>query len=177
MENKRKIILFIAQSLDGYIATKDDSLEWLFKVEGKGDNGFSQFIDPIDTVLMGKKTYKWIMEQNKDEYPYSEKTSYVFLNKKQKNTKDVKFIYQDIVNFTQNLKSEADKDIWMVGGGNLLYTFLRENLIDELIITVAPVILGEGIPLFKVGNYHLDLTLLGTQNFNQFVQLHYKVNK
>lgn len=177
MKNQRKLVLFIAESLDGYIATKNDSLDWLFKVEGEEDNGYTQFIESVDTVLFGRRTYDWVMEQEKGKYPYLDQTSYVFSRTPLEDTEDVKFIHQDIVNFTKNIKAEVGKDIWIVGGGELLYTFLKEKLVDELIITVAPVILGEGIPLFKAGDYRLDLTLLSTQTFNQFVQLHYKVNK
>jgi dihydrofolate reductase len=64
MPAKRKVILFIASSLDGYIATEEESLDWLMRVEGEGDNGFSEFYDTVDTVLMGKKTYDWVMRQD-----------------------------------------------------------------------------------------------------------------
>lgn len=177
MKKQRKLVLFIAQSLDGYIATKDDSLEWLFKVEGEGDNGYSEFFETIDTVLMGKRTYDWIMEQEKGQYPYSDKNSYVFSRSSVTDTKDVTFINEDIVGFTNHLKKEEGKDIWIVGGGDILHTFLKEKLVDELIVTVAPTIIGEGIPLFKPDDYQLDLSLRGTRTFNQFVELHYTVNR
>ncbi|WP_338322965.1 hypothetical protein [Oceanobacillus halophilus] len=61
MDKKRKLLLFIASSLDGYIAAKDESLEWLYNVDGEGDNGFSEFYDTVDTVLLGKRTYDWVM--------------------------------------------------------------------------------------------------------------------
>ena len=64
MPAKRKVVLFIASSLDGYIATEEESLDWLMRVEGEGDNGFSEFYDTVDTVLMGKKTYDWVMRQD-----------------------------------------------------------------------------------------------------------------
>ncbi|WP_153723168.1 dihydrofolate reductase family protein [Sporosarcina cascadiensis] len=177
MKKQRKLVLFIAQSLDGYIATKDDSLDWLFKVEGEGDNGYSKFFETVDTVLMGKRTYDWVMEQEKGQFPYSNKDSYVFSRSSIKDTKDVTFVNGDIVDFTNNLKKEDGKDIWIVGGGDILYTFIKEKLVDDLIVTVAPIIIGEGIPLFKAGDYQLDLSLRGTRTFNQFVELHYTVNK
>ncbi|GKV64345.1 MULTISPECIES: dihydrofolate reductase family protein [unclassified Sporosarcina] len=177
MKKQRKLVLFIAQSLDGYIATKDDSLDWLFKVEGEGDNGYSKFFKTVDTVLMGKRTYDWVMEQEKGQFPYSNKDSYVFSRSSITNTKDVTFVNGDIVDFTNNLKKEDGKDIWIVGGGDILYTFIKEKLVDDLIVTVAPIIIGEGIPLFKAGDYQLDLSLRGTRTFNQFVELHYTVNK
>ncbi|WP_313235627.1 dihydrofolate reductase family protein [Sporosarcina ureae] len=177
MKKQRKLVLFIAQSLDGYIATKDDSLDWLFEVEGEGDNGYSEFSETIDTVLMGKRTYDWIMEQEQGQFPYTNKNSYVFTRSSVTDTKDVTFINEDIVDFISNLKKEEGKDIWIVGGGDILHTFLKEKLVDELIVTIAPTIIGEGIPLFKPDNYKLDLSLRSTRTFNQFVELHYTVNE
>ena len=69
MTNQRKVVLFIATSLDGYIATENDSLEWLFKVEGEGDNGYSDFYDTVDTVIMGRRTYDWLLEQEIGKLP------------------------------------------------------------------------------------------------------------
>lgn len=177
MKKQRKIVLFIAQSLDGYIATKNDSLDWLFKVEGEGDNGYSEFFETVDTILIGKRTYDWVMEQEKGQFPYQNKDCYVFSRTPLEDTKNVKFINEDIVEFADNLKKEEGENIWIVGGGDILHTFLKEKLIDELIVTVAPTIIGEGIPLFKAGDYQLDLSLIGTRTFNQFVELHYIVNK
>ena len=77
--SQRKLVLFIAQSLDGYIATKEESLEWLFKVEGEGDNGYSEFLATIDTIFMGKRTYDWLMTEVKGDFPYKEQQCYVFL--------------------------------------------------------------------------------------------------
>lgn len=173
----RKIVLFIAQSLDGYIATKEDSLDWLFNVEGEGDNGYSEFIDTVDTILIGKRTYDWIMKHENGKFPYRNKKCYVFSRSAIQDSEHVKFVNEDIIRFTNNLKNEEGKSIWIVGGGDLLHTFLKEKLVDELILTVAPKIIGEGIPLFKAGNYQLDLSLKGTRTFNQFVELHYTVKK
>ncbi|WP_243292151.1 dihydrofolate reductase family protein [Bacillus sp. FJAT-47783] len=173
----RKIILFIAQSLDGYIATKEDSLDWLFNVEGEGDNGYSEFIDTVDTILIGKRTYDWIMKHENGKFPYRNKECYVFSRSAIQDTEHVKFVNGDIIRFTKSLKDAEGKNIWIVGGGDLLHTFLKEKLVDELILTVAPKIIGEGIPLFKAGDYQLDLSLKGTRTFNQFVELHYAIKK
>ncbi|MDW2879494.1 MULTISPECIES: dihydrofolate reductase family protein [Bacillaceae] len=177
MKNPRNIVLFIAQSLDGYIATKEDSLEWLFKVEGEGDNGYSEFYEEIDTIIMGKRTYDWIMKHEKGQFPYKNKDCYVFSRSQLEDTADVKFVNEDIVDFANSLKKEEGKNIWVVGGGELLHTFLKEELLDELFITIAPSIIGDGIPLFKSGDYQLDLKLKGTRTFNQFVEIHYTVKK
>lgn len=171
----RKLVLFIAPSLDGYIATKDESLEWLFNVEGEGDNGFSEFYQTVDTVLLGKRTYDWIMKQELKEFPYKNKECYVFTTSSMKNTNDVKVVHGDITTFVNELKKQDGKNIWLVGGGELLHTFLQENLVDELIITIAPTLIGKGIPLFREGDYQCNLSLKGIRTFNQFVELHYEV--
>lgn len=169
--------MFIATSLDGYIATKDDSLEWLFKVEGEGDNGYSEFYETIDTVLMGKKTYDWIIKHETGEFPYKGKECFVFTRSSIEDTGDVTFVSGDLVAFVNHLKKREGKNIWIVGGGDLLHTFFKEKLVDEFIVTVAPTIIGNGIPLFKEGDYQLELSLKGTRTFNQFVELHYEGKK
>lgn len=173
MSKKRKIILFIATSLDGYIATKNESLEWLFKVEGKGDNGYSEFYDTVDTILMGRRTYDWIIKHETGDFPYKNKECYVFSRSANDDNEFVKFINEDIVEFTNKLKNEEGKNIWIVGGGELLQSFLKERLVDELIITVAPTIIGNGISLFKEDDTQSELSLKSIRRFNQFVELHY----
>lgn len=175
IDNKRNLVLFIASSLDGYIATKDESLEWLFDVEGEGDNGFSEFYDTVDTVLLGKRTYDWLMKQDIEEFPYKNKACYVFTRSSIEDTADITFVNDDITQFVDKLKSTVGKNIWIVGGRQLLHSFIP--LVDEIIITVAPKIIGSGVPLFREGDYKLDLTLKGMRNFNQFVELHYLVKK
>jgi len=175
--DERKLVLYIAQSLDGYIATKDDSLEWLFHVEGEGDNGYSDFYETVDTILIGNRTYDWIMDYEKGNFPYKGKECYVFSRTSKENTEYVQFVQGDILPFVNNLKDQSGKKIWMVGGGNLLHSFLEKNLVDELIVTIAPTVIGDGIPLFKAGDYKLNLDLKGTRTFNQFVELQYEVKK
>lgn len=177
MSNNRKMILYIATSLDGYIATEDESLEWLFTVEGEGDNGYSEFYETVDTILMGNKTYEWIMRHETGEFPYKNKECFVFTRSSIEDTEDVKFTNEDVVSVTNKLRNQEGRNIWIVGGGELLQSFMKEKLVDEVILTVAPAIIGKGIPLFKRGDYQLDLTLLGIRNFNQFVELRYSVKK
>jgi dihydrofolate reductase len=105
------------------------------------------------------------------------KESYVFTKSERPAVDNIKFVHPDILSFIQELKDQAGKNIWVVGGGRLIYHFLKNNLIDEMIVTVAPVILGKGIPLFREGDYSLKLSLENVRKFNQFVALHYKVVK
>lgn len=174
----RNVVLFIASSIDGYIATQDESLEWLFRVKGEGDNGYSVFYETIDTVLMGRRTYHWILRRVQDGFPYESKECYVFTRSTFKDTKHVTFVKEDIPGFVNRLKQqEGKKNIWLVGGGELARFFLQEKLIDEIILTLAPTILGKGISLVKEADLSLDLWLKEVKRFHQFVQLHYLCKK
>ncbi|MHB1405002.1 MAG: dihydrofolate reductase family protein [Desulfitobacteriaceae bacterium] len=172
MNEHRKVILFIATSLDGYIATESGDINWLNSVQGEGDNGLAEFYKTIDTVIMGKTTYDHVLTLVED-FPHSDRKCYVFSNSKTGNDKYVEFIKGDVVKFTRNLQYQNGINIWLVGGAGLLNQFLKENLIDEFIITVAPVVLGNGIPLFKKDNPEFKLSLQGCRRFGEFVQLHY----
>lgn len=169
----RKVIVFIATSLDGYIATEDDSLDWLFKVEGEGDNGYSEFYSTIDTIILGRRTYDWIMSVEKDNFPYQNKKCYVFSKSTHESNDNVEFVEGDIVKFINTIKAVEGGNIWIVGGGNLLSNVLKENLVDELIITIAPTIIGKGIPLFNKQDLEIELELKSIRRFNQFAELHY----
>lgn len=171
---KRNVVLYIAESLDGFIATKDDSLEWLLSVEGEGDNGFAEFYDSMDTVIMGRKTYDWIMEHENGKFPYHGKQCFVFSKNQKEDTENVKFINKDIVEFIQNLKTETGSKIWLVGGTQLIKAFQKANLIEEYIVSIAPALIGDGKPLFSSGmkeNLHLERV----RTFGQFVELTYSV--
>lgn len=109
--NQRKLVLFIALSLDGYIATKEYSLDWLFAVEGEGDNGFSKFYDTVETILIGRKTYDWIMDVEKDDFPYKGKECFVFSRTKKDDNKHVTFINDDVVQLVKNLKNKSGNNI------------------------------------------------------------------
>lgn len=173
----RKVVLFIAASLDGYIARNDETLDWLFEVEGEGDNGYSAFYETVDTVIMGRRTFDWVINHVNEEFPYKGKECFVFSREKQNENKDVKFVSDNIIPFTDKLKEQKGKSIWLVGGGDLIHSFLKEKLVDELIITVAPVLLGTGISLFKENDLEQQLELKGIKSFNQFVEMHYIVKR
>lgn len=175
--SQRKLVLYIASSLDGYIATDEHNLDWLFAVEGEGDNGYAKFYNTVDTILIGRVTYDWIMEHEKGDFPYKGKECYVFSKTIKEDSQHVKFISNDVAKFTNDIKNQNGKNIWLVGGGNLLNTFIKEQLVDEIIINIAPVLLGKGIPLFSNNSIQTDLMLRNINRYNQFVELHYEVVK
>lgn len=177
MNGTRRVVLFIAATLDGYIATEDDSLEWLFKVEGEGDNGISEFYSTVDTVIMGKRTYDWLLAQELGAFPYGDSDCYVYTHSDIPDDENVKFMDGNVAELISGLQKESGGNIWIMGGGRLIHSFLKEGLIDEITVTVAPVILGKGIPLFKSGDYQFELKFKGSRAFNQFVELNYAVNR
>lgn len=144
-------MLYIATFIDGYIARTDGSIDWLedprYALENE-DYGYYDFIKSIDTTLMGNKTYQQVLGFNVP-FPYPDTSNYVF-TKIPVNKRDeyVEFVSGDIIEFTQNLKQMEGKDIWLIGGGQLNSAFLDNELIDEIILNIIPVTLGEGIPLF-----------------------------
>lgn len=176
MEDKRKIVCYIAESLDGYIATEDDSLDWLFQVEGEGDAGYAEFMETIDTVVMGRRTYEWVMEMEKGEYPYSGLQSYVYSHTSPDSSPpEVEFTDMEIPIFVEKLKSSPGKNIWVIGGSKLLAGFLEAGLIDEFIISIAPVTIGSGIPLFQQSFATTQYKLKDVKRYGEFAQLHYEL--
>ena len=105
----RKVVLYIGVSLDGYIATKDDSLEWLLNTQGCGDNGFGAFYDSVETIIMGKRTYDWIMEQENGRFPYIGKECYVYSTRRMDDTAYVKFTSQSPEKLFAGLKKECTR--------------------------------------------------------------------
>jgi len=151
----RQVILYIAASLDNYIARRDGNVDWLSSPEfliPDEDYGYNNFYPTIDTTLMGNSTYRFILDQDVP-FPYPDKTNYVFSHSaKNRDTEFVRFISQDPVDFVRQLKQETGEDIWLVGGGQINTILLNKDLIDKIILTIFPLTLGEGIPLFQ-GKY------------------------
>lgn len=140
----RKVILFIASSLDGYIARTSGSVDWLFTDQ---DYGYTDFLAGVDTILMGRRTYEQVLSFG--EYPYKDIQGYVFSKVRAGETDEhVTFISGDPAGFVEGLKSSTGKDIWLVGGAAVIQLFMVHDLIDEFMIFVHPIILGKGIPLF-----------------------------
>ncbi|WNB91206.1 dihydrofolate reductase family protein [Bacillus sp. NEB1478] len=171
----RKVVLFIAASLDGFIARENGEIDWLIESEGgEGDNGFKEFYDSISTVIMGNSTYKHILVLS-EHFPYANKEVYVFTSKSQEiNPPEFQYYSGSASKLINELrKKDQPGDIWLVGGANLAETFFKENLIDELILTYIPVVLGRGISLFNEHTPEKSLNLKSVKTFNQFVTLHY----
>jgi dihydrofolate reductase len=149
-ENKPRVKLYIACSLDGFIAREDGSIDWLTEYENnpETDYGYSEFYASIGTVLMGRKTYEQVLSFG--DWPYAEKRTCVFTGQKEplRREKGVEFVSGNVGEFMRRLKENTDENIWLVGGSQLIKAFLEEDLVEDLIVFIVPIILGGGIPLF-----------------------------
>ncbi|GGB04008.1 dihydrofolate reductase [Macrococcus hajekii] len=172
-----EVIAYLAMSIDGFIATTDNQVDWLEAAEGSGDNGYSEFYSSIGKVVMGRQTFDWILHHT-DVYPYSDKQSYILTHENRMDTANIHFINKDIKLLINELKS-SEGNVWIVGGGQIVTMLTQLGLIDRYILTIAPIILGEGVPLFIDGTYRKPLELIDSKVYKQFVQLTYvkTVNK
>lgn len=171
----RKIILYSAASLDQFIARKDGAIDWLFTDQ---DYGFHQFFDSVDTTLMGNKTYQQVLTFG-GEFPYKGKENYVFSrNNDLKDNENVHFISENINELITDLKSQSGKDIWLIGGGEINSLFFKNGWIDNIILSIHPIWLGEGLPLFPNFIKQQNLLLKSSKAFDSgLLQLEYAVKK
>jgi dihydrofolate reductase len=174
MAKERKVISYIAMSLDGYIAKPDGDISFLSKVEKAGeDYGYSDFIKTIDTIIVGRKTFDKILSLG-FEYPGHDKDIYVITRNVKQGNGRIKYYSGSLNNLISELKNKQGINIFCDGGSEIINELLHDNLIDEFIISIIPLILGEGISLFKNGTPQLNLKLLNCENFDSgLVQLHY----
>ena len=173
----RKIIVNLATSADGYIARLDDDIEWLTsRPAPKGFYGMGTFTKSIDAKVIGRKTYDISVQLGAH---FDTKTPHYVFSRQAPPTvvpAGVEFVTGSIAAFAQRVKSQPGKNIWMMGGGEVIASFLDEGAIDEVIISVVPVFIGEGIPLLARRHRHTPLRLLSAKPFpDGVVQLHYRV--
>lgn len=171
----RKVILYIATSLDGYIAKANDDISFLSIVEQEGqDYGYSDFIKTVDAVIVGRRTYDKVISMGFD-FPHTDKDSYIITRAPRPNIGSVKFYSGDLKLLVDKLKSEDGKNIFCDGGAEIVNELLKANLIDEFIISVIPILLGNGIKLFRDKRLEQKLELVSVKSFDKgLTQLHYK---
>ncbi len=164
-----KTVLYIATSLDGFIARPDGSLDWLTSVPSPdtGDYGYAAFLERIGTTIMGRLTYDEIIGFGV-EWPYAGLDTYVATKNSalKIQSPDTYLLTEDLREFVTELKRKAKNDIWLVGGGQLITAFINEGLLDKMIITIIPKIIGEGIPLFAGLSGETSWKLTETQSFD-----------
>lgn len=164
-------------SLDGYIAKPDDDLSFLSLVEMEGqDYGYSKFIKTIDTVIMGRKTYDWVMKQVK-VFPHSDLDSYIISRSPGQTIGKTKFYSGDLKELILALKKVKGKNIFIDGGAEIVNELLKEKLIDEFYISIIPILLGDGVRLFNTGFTEQKLKLITSEQFaTGLTQLRYTLD-
>lgn len=173
---ERKIIVYIAASLDGFIAKPNDDLGFLSIVEQEGeDYGYADFIKTIDTIIIGRKTYDWVMA-HVPEYAHADKVSYVITRTPKPSTGNTNFYTGNLKDLVTRLKNEPGKNIFCDGGAEIVHELLKEELVDEFIISIIPILVGDGTRLFKNGHPEQLMELVSVKHFEKgLVQLHYKL--
>jgi dihydrofolate reductase len=165
MPRKRRIIVYVATSADGFIARLDGSVDWLDRPHPKGNYGGAAFFRSIDTCILGRKTYDFSVSHGQPDF-FPGMKNYVFSRTlKQAAGAKVILVSEDVAAFAKRLRAEKGKDIWLVGGAELVAAFLDCGQVDEFIIHAIPVMIGEGIPLAAPRHRDLPLKLLASQKF------------
>jgi dihydrofolate reductase len=184
MVSKRRIIVYIAASADGFIARPDGSVDWLDRPRPKGNYGMGAFYKSIDTILWGRKTCDMALDfQRKGVAGSAFDTrvkNYVFTRSllQSRAPAGVEFVNEPIKASATRLRKKKGKDIWMMGGAGIIASFLDEGEIDEFMIHVIPKFIGEGIPLIAPGRRTVPLRLISCTKFTDgVVKLHYAVPK
>lgn len=184
MVRKRKIIVYIATSADGFIARLDGSVDWLDRPQPKGNYGMGIFYKSIDTILWGRKTCDMVLEFQKKGLAGSafdtRMKNYVFTRGRLPSAvpAGVQFVNEPVRTFAKRLRAQKGKNIWMMGGAGIIASFLDEQEIDEFMIHVIPTLIGEGIPLIAPRHRNVPLTLVSCTKFaDGVVKLHYAVSK
>ncbi|MDF3931797.1 dihydrofolate reductase family protein [Pseudomonas citronellolis] len=172
------LIYYVASSLDGYIARPDGSVDWLHGYDGQGDDhGYAAFYSGIDALLMGRGTYLWCLDSG--GWPYPDKPAIVLTRANQlpQAAPQVELLHLPPSEALASLEARGCQRVWLVGGGSLAGNCLAADLLDEVIVSIIPLLLGAGIPLFGIG-LERRLQLLEQRSFpSGIVQMRYQVIK
>ena len=177
MTNRRKVIVHIGTSADGYIARPDGDLEWLTsRPAPEGFYGMNAFMKSIDTKVLGRKTYEASLRMGAKFDPKNPHIVFSRYPPSAEVPSGVQFVNGAIGPFVRRLREQPGKDIWLMGGGEIIASFLDEQAIDEFVISVVPVFIGDGIPLIARRHRHVPLLLQSSEQFEDgLVQLRYAV--
>jgi dihydrofolate reductase len=171
----RKVILYIAMSLDGFIAKRDDDISFLSQVEKEGeDYGYTAFMESIDTVILGRKTYDKVISMGFELPYYGEREVYVLTRSSKPDSGTIHYYSGNLPKFIFRLKNKDGKHIYCDGGAETVQRLLQDDLIDEFTISIIPILLGDGIRLFGQSFPEQKLQLVNSESFEKgLVQLHY----
>jgi dihydrofolate reductase len=182
-----RVVFYTATSFNGYIATEDNSLDWLFEVGSPEDVDFHGFIAGIDVLVSGSTTYEWVYaHENLAEHPekwresYGDRPTFVFTSRTLPAPPgaDIRFVRGDVADHLDAILGAAGEgDVWVIGGGDLAGQFLDAGALDELQITITPVALAGGAPLFSRDIRSDRLELKSVEKHGQFAHLIFEISK
>lgn len=174
----RKVILYIAVSLDGYIADSNGSVDWLSGQDeaAEMEDTFTPFFSCVDTIIMGRNTYHQVVtELSPDQWPYESVVTYVLTHHPDMDdTENIRFRNMDAIRLVEELKKQPGRDIWICGGAETACPLIANNQIDIYHIAVIPVLLGNGIRLFSFNGQKVELELIETKQYNGIMELVYQ---
>lgn len=173
----RKVILYIAMSLDGYIADENGGVSWLSgqDPDGESEGTYPEFVRGIDTVIMGWETYHQVVtELSPDEWVYEDLMTYVITHREEMSSEKIRFVHESPSELMKKLKEADGKDIWICGGASIARQLMQEGMIDRFYISVIPVLLGAGVRLFSELPEEQKLRLMETRSYNGIVELRYE---
>lgn len=175
----RKLIYYVAASADGFIARPDGDIEWLTRFGSAADYGTAEFMKGIDTVIMGRSTWEFVQEHTRAGVdPYQGMETWVLTGTLEHAAGARILREEDIPAVVEELRGSAGKDVWLLGGGRSVAAFLDRGLLDEVIVHLMPVLLGEGIPLFGPARRDEALDLLDLERYQDgVVRLRYAVGQ
>lgn len=169
----RKIVLNVAMSLDGLIEGPNGEYDWCFDDQ---DYGMHEFLNRIDAIFYGRKSYEELMRASKTN-PFAEKQSFLF-SKSLPTSDEYQLVTGDLTSSVMEIKRSAGKDIWLFGGASLTASMMKENLVDELLLAVHPIILGKGKALFDMLDSRQTLKLMESKPYSSgLVSMHYSIHK
>ncbi len=173
----RKVVLFIAMSLDGYIADRNGGVNWLDGQDASAEteDAYAKFAKTIDTVIMGWKTYAQVTtELSPSQWVYDDFTSYVITHRETPSTEKIKFVSESPADLVKRLRKQAGKDIWICGGASIVQQLMDADLIDRFHISIIPTVLGDGVRLFENRRRELKLRLLSAKSYNGITEVIYE---
>lgn len=173
----RKVVLFIAMSLDGFIAGANGGVDWL---RGQADDAetedtYSAFVKTVDTTIMGWTTYHQVRtELSPSEWVYGNLMTYVVTHREQASTENIRFVHESPSELVRRLQNEDGQDIWVCGGASVVQQLMEDGLIDRFHLSIIPTILGSGIRLFGPSPAEARLKLLENRNSNGIIEVIYE---
>lgn len=183
-----RVIFYTATTLNGFLADDSDSLDWLFAVQGGegGGDDFTAFLEGIGVLVQGSSTYEWVLRHedlvaHPDKWPayYGARSTFVFTRRDLPTVPgaDIRFVSGDVrAAWTAIRDAAGERDVWVVGGGDLAGQFADAGLLDEIRVSVAPATLPSGKPLLPRAIGSDRMHLISVAQAGQFAELTYRVN-